>query len=138
MKRCCRLFHLPHFRSVLLSLQPHQKTDTVYQVVKDHDDTNIAHEVSQILLQGILAYDQNPAVDSHTAFVLRMDRTILQLSMATTPRIYMEELCQGKPLSENLELFHSELYDLRECDRRKEALRLIIGLLRLLETKKRD
>jgi hypothetical protein len=49
----------------------------------------------------------------------------------------MEELAQGKPLSENLKVFHSELYDLYELDRRKEALRLIIGLLRLLSSAKR-
>ncbi|KAN0073244.1 hypothetical protein V8E54_008464 [Elaphomyces granulatus] len=108
-----------------------------FSVVTDHRNSSITREVSQILLQGALGYDQNPTSDSHTAFVLRMGGTIFHLSMAVLPRIYMEELAQGKPLSENLKVFHSELYDLYELDRRKEALRLIIGLLRLLSSAKR-
>lgn len=80
-------------------------------MVKDQDDTNImTYEVPQVLVQGILAYDQNSSLDSHRAFVLRMDGINLQFSVTIIPRIYIEELCQGRPLSESLRLSRSELY----------------------------
>lgn len=101
--------------------------------MSDHNHASItAHEALQTLVQGILAYDQNPSLDIYTAIVLRIDRTILQLSMAAISRIYLEELYQGRPLSEGLRISRSELYDLQECDRRREALRLIIGLFKFL------
>jgi len=102
--------------------------------VKDNDHTTVAsHEVPQILVQAILAYEQNPTLQTHKAFVLRVDRTVLRLSMAVIPHTYMEDLYQGKPLRENLKLCCSEHYDLRECDRRREVLRVLIGLLRCLD-----
>jgi hypothetical protein len=102
--------------------------------VKDNDHTSIAsHEVPQILVQTILAYEQNPTLDTHKVFVLRVDRTVLQLSMAVISRTNMEDLYQGKPLRESLRLCCSERYDLREYDQRREVLRVLIGLLRYLD-----
>lgn len=59
----------------------------------------------------------------------------MQLIVARISPVYMEELTHGIPLSEHLEVFHSESYDLCKQDRRREALRLVIGLLRYLATK---
>lgn len=88
--------------------------------------------MSQILLQGALTYGHTVTKTNHTAFVLHMDRTVLQLSMARVSPTYIEELTHGKPLDEPLELFHSETYDLCKRDRRREALRLVIGLYRYM------
>lgn len=102
--------------------------------MKDNDHTSIAsHEVPQILVQAILAHEQNPTLDTHEVFVLRMDRIALQLSMAVISRTYMEDLYQGKPLHESLRVCCSERYDLRECDQRREVLRVLIGLFRYLD-----
>lgn len=94
--------------------------------------TSIARAVSHILLQGALAYDNSKIDRSHTAFVLRMERTVFQLSMAKVSLVYLEELIHSKPMSEDLEVFHSERYDLRKTDDRREALRLVIGLYRYI------
>lgn len=66
-----------------------------------------------------------------------MDGTALRLSMATIPRVYIEELFQGKPLTESLHVLRSELFDLCESARRRGALRLIIGFFKFLYTKKK-
>ena len=81
-------------------------------------------------MQGILAYNQNPDLESHTGFVVSVDRTVLHISMAAMSRIYIEKLCQGNSSIEHLQFCRSELYDLVECDGRREALRLIMGLFR--------
>ena len=105
---------------------------------RDHDNTHTtAHEIAAILLQGILAYDQDPTLESYTGFVWHMDGTALQLSRATIPRAYFEELFQGKPLTEGLHVLRSELFDLRECAQRRDALRLIIGFFKFLYSKKK-
>jgi len=62
-----------------------------------------------------------------------MHGTCLQLATATLCRTYMEELCQNRPLSQDLHLRRSKLFDLRKPVHRVEALQLAIGLLKLLE-----
>jgi len=103
-------------------------------IANDQCDTCATpHEISQILVQGILANNHNPTLDSHSVFVVRMDRTVLRLTRAFIPRGYIEELYQGRPIREGLQLSHSEMYDLQEPDRRREALRLFNGLFRFLD-----
>lgn len=79
-----------------------------------------------------MAYDENPRLDNYTAFALRIQGTVFQLGAATISCVYIEELCQGRHLSQNLLFSQSELYDLLECDRRREALRFMIGLIKSL------
>lgn len=111
--------------------------DAIPQVVKHRSETGIAvHEVPQILVQGILAYDRDPTLESHTAFVLRIDGSILQVSMAVISHTYMNELCHGRPFSEGFRLCRSVPYDFLERDGRREALRLFTRLFRLLEASK--
>jgi hypothetical protein len=62
-----------------------------------------------------------------------MQGTYLQLATATLCGTYMEELCRNRPLSQDLHLRRSKLFDLRKPAQRVEALRLVIGLLKLLE-----
>jgi hypothetical protein len=103
-------------------------------VVKDRSNTSIAtQEVPQILVQGILAYDKNPSLDSHTGFVVSLDKTALHVSMAAMSRAYMENLGKGNPSSERLQFRRSQPYDLLEPDGRREALRLLVGLFRYLD-----
>ena len=92
----------------------------------------LADEIRQMLVQAVLAYEQDPTRDSYRAYVVGMDGTTLQLSVGTVTRIYLEGLSQGKSLDNNLYISCSEKYDLRECGRRREALKLIIGFLRAL------
>lgn len=99
----------------------------------DYKIDPIAQQALQILGQGITAYTQEPGRDSYRAFVLCMQGTCLQLATATLCRTYIEELCQNKPLSRDLHLRRSELFDLRKPVQRVEALRLVMGLLKLLE-----
>jgi hypothetical protein len=106
---------------------------TIWITNDQRDISATAHEISQILVQGILANNHNPTLDGHSAFVVRMDRTVLRLTRAFIPRGYIEELYQGRPIREGLQLSHSEMYDLQEPDRRREALRLLIGLFRFLD-----
>ncbi|KAJ9394871.1 hypothetical protein DTO282F9_8175 [Paecilomyces variotii] len=110
----------------------------IFSVKKENDTSYLARLVSQVLLQGVLAYEDNMAVmDDHTAFVLRMERTVLKLTMARISPTYMEELTHGKPLSETFEVFHSQPYDLCKREGRREALRLIIGLYRYTNARER-
>ena len=87
----------------------------------------------QILGQGITASVREPGRGSYKAFVLCMQGTCLQLATATICRTYIEELCQSKPLSQDLHLRRSKLFDLHKPVQRVEALQLAIGLLKLLE-----
>jgi hypothetical protein len=102
--------------------------------MKYHEkDTGIIyHEVPQVLIQAFLAFQKNPALDIHRAFALRMEGTKLQLSAASISRTYIDTLSQGKHLSDGFTLLSSKAYDLREPEERREAVRLLIGLLRYL------
>ncbi|KAI9726720.1 MAG: hypothetical protein M1834_008655 [Cirrosporium novae-zelandiae] len=121
-----------HFRTLKVIQQDNLPAEAIIEARYLPSDEDEGDEVSQILLQGFLAYDQDPTLKSYTAFVLRMSGTILQFNVAVIPRIYIEELCEGRPLSENLRLSCSESYDLQECDRRREALKVLIGLCKFL------
>jgi len=108
---------------------------TIFTVLKYHDkDTGIIrHEVPQVLIQALLAFQKNPALDVCKAFVLRMEGTKLQLSAASISRAYIDTLSQGKHLRDGFTVRSSKAYDLREPEERREALRLLIGLLRYLD-----
>jgi len=105
---------------------------TTFTVLKYHDKNTgiICYEVPQVLIQALLAFQKNPALDVCRAFVLRLERTKLQLSAASISRVYIDTLSQGKHLSDQFAVLSSKAYDLREPE---EALRLHIGLLRYLD-----
>jgi hypothetical protein len=86
--------------------------------VNDSNDTTIAtHEVPRILVQAILAYNQNPNSESYTGFVVSINWTVLRINRALMSHDYMESLCQaGGHLSECLQFYRSEPYDLLERD----------------------
>lgn len=103
------------------------------------DDINIAaQQVLRILGQVLMACDQVPGRDSYRAFALCIHGTCLQLATATLSRSYIEELCQNKGFSQDLQLCRSEQFDLRNPSQRVEALRLIIGLVKLIDQRKAD
>lgn len=62
-----------------------------------------------------------------------MDSTNLQLTMADPPREYLDALLHGERPDKRLHLYHSEFYNLCNRRRRKEALRVMLGLVRLLD-----
>jgi hypothetical protein len=99
----------------------------------EKDTGIICHEVPQVLVQAFLAFQKNPALDIRRTFALRMEGTKLQLSAASISRAYIDTLSQGKHLSDGFTLLSSKAYDLREPEERREAVRLLIGLLRYLD-----
>ncbi|RAL00011.1 uncharacterized protein BO80DRAFT_465724 [Aspergillus ibericus CBS 121593] len=99
-------------------------------VIRDGDH-NIAREVSHLLLQGALA---NASNQTRRAFVICMAGVNLQITMAKFHFDYMDALVHGKNPDRCLDLLHSEWYNLCNRERRKEALRAIVGLARLLDT----
>ena len=80
-----------------------------------------------------MACDQAPGRDSYGAFALYIHGTYLQLATASLSRSYIEELCQSKGFSQDLQLCRSEQFDLRNPSQRVEALRLVIGLVKLID-----
>ena len=50
-------------------------------------------EVPRILVQAILAYNQNPNSESYTGFVASINGTVLRISRALMSHDYMESLC---------------------------------------------
>ena len=89
--------------------------------------------ILHLLGQAFAAYDlgEGPKKESYSAYVFHIDQTTLGLHTATISRGYIEELCNGAGLSQNLTISQSE-YDLLEPDNRKEALEVIVGLCKTL------
>lgn len=85
-----------------------------------------------LLIQIILKYEREPALDSYTAFVLIMKETTVQVVKATCSNAYIQDLISSKVPEDPLELWFSVPYDLLEQGDRKEFLRLHIGLVRSL------
>jgi hypothetical protein len=96
---------------------------------------DLADNVRQFLVQAILMYEQNSSADSYTAYTLRINGTTLQLSMAAITHLYLEEISRGKPLNDSCCISYSKPYDLLERDARRDALKLAIGLINLLQGK---
>ena len=92
----------------------------------------LANEVAQSLVQGYVAHSLDPTRNSYEAFVLRMSDNMLQLQETAMSSTYLQELCRGKSSAKKLQVSCSDTYDLRECDQRREALRLILGLFSFL------
>jgi hypothetical protein len=93
-------------------------------------------EVPQILVQGILQYQDNPSLENFKGFRATIAKTTLRISMATMSQSYLKQLCQGKQPAETFDFWHSKSYDLREARDRREALRLIMGITRYLAAQK--
>ncbi|OJZ82588.1 hypothetical protein ASPFODRAFT_700039 [Aspergillus luchuensis CBS 106.47] len=114
---------------VLLDCSMPHSPLVVFSVAKD-GDYNFKGQVAQLLLQKTVAYQRNL---SRRAFVIFMDSTNLQLTMADPPRVYLDALLHGERPDNRLHLYHSEFYNLCNRRRRKEALRVMLGLVRLLD-----
>ena len=71
------------------------------KTLKDGKPTNPAFdEVSQILVQGILQFQDNPTLESYTGFTATIEKTTLRISMATISQSYLEQLRNWKEPSE--------------------------------------
>lgn len=108
----------------------------IHQVIRDQATANLAkHEVPQLLIQAVTAYNDNPARDTYTGFVITMDGSILHLSKAIMSGGYMKDICEGRLPSENLKYYRPGPCDLLDQDGRREILRNVIGLYRYLNRK---
>jgi hypothetical protein len=96
---------------------------------------NLADNVRQFLVQAILMYEQNSSADSYAIYTLQINGTILQLSMAAITRLYLKEILRDKPLNDSCCISYSKPYNLLERDAQKDALKLTIGLINLLQGK---
>jgi len=83
-----------------------------------------------------MAHSLDPTRNSYEAFVLRMSDNTLQLQETAISSTYLQELCGGKSSIEKLQVSCSDTYDLRECNQRREALRVILGLFGFLAFRK--
>ncbi|GLA32318.1 hypothetical protein AnigIFM63326_011462 [Aspergillus niger] len=115
-------------QGVLLESSIPQSPLAVFSVAKD-GDYKFRDQVAQLLLQKAGAHQRN---QSRRAFVIFMDSTNFQLTMADPHRDYLDALLHGERPHQNLDLYHSEFYNLCNRRRRKEALRVMLGLIRLL------
>ena len=77
-----------------------------------------------------MKYERQPALESHSAFVVSMKGTTLQINKAVVSRQYLNDLISQKVPSDALTLLRSETYDLLEQDGRRECLRSLFGLIR--------
>ncbi|GKZ32837.1 hypothetical protein AbraIFM66950_002470 [Aspergillus brasiliensis] len=100
-----------------------------FSVAKD-GDYNFKGQVAQLLLQKAVAYQLK---QSRRAYVIFMDGTNLQITMADPDREYLDALFHGHRPDSVLHLYHSEFFNLCNRRRRKEALRVILGLIRRLD-----
>jgi hypothetical protein len=95
-------------------------------------------EVPQILVQGVLQYQDDPNRESYTGIAVTLRKTLWRLSIATLSQSYIKEICQGNAPSEKFDFWHSESFDLRQQGDRREILRLIIGTMRYLAAQVKD
>ena len=91
-------------------------------------------DVPKLLLQLVVAYQKYPSRKSYTAFVMSCHGVSLRIAMARVSNAYMMNIWNAD-LSDETRRFHLFLSDnfvLRRQDGRREALRLIMGILRYL------
>lgn len=95
-----------------------------------------AQEASQLVLQAALAYEADPNLSAYKAFAIHVDGTRLQVVSADISRVYLERLYQVS-CPDGFDVLHSASYDLLEVEGRREALRIVLGLLKSLRSKPR-
>lgn len=77
---------------------------------------------------------KNTNLESHQPFALRVNGTKLQLSSAVISQSYIQDLSRGNIPLDEFSLLQSVTYDLRDNGERRELLRLLIGLLRRIDS----
>lgn len=89
-----------------------------------------------LLFQAILKFERNPTLESHSAFVVSMKGTMLQLNKGVVSQNYLEDLICYKVPSDSLSLLRSGPYDLLEQDDRRDFVRVFLGLMQNLRTQR--
>lgn len=80
-------------------------TNSSPQIVKkscDEGSRLALYQVPQILLQAITAYSHDPHLSQYNGFVVTLDRTVVHFSRAIMSPTYVQALCEGKPLLEEM------------------------------------
>ncbi|WEW56321.1 hypothetical protein PRK78_001764 [Emydomyces testavorans] len=98
-----------------------------------HHENVLPSEVPLFLVQAILAFQQNPTLQSHRAFVVRMRGNTLQVATATISSSYLDDLYNGRRPVEELRIYQSEPCRLLETSEQRKAIRLLFGLIRYLD-----
>lgn len=65
--------------------------------------------------------------------MIRQEGIYFEISSALVSRAYIQSFQQGRHPTEDIALFRSGSYDLREPEERREALRCLIGMMRYLD-----
>ena len=90
------------------------------------------YEVTQYLLQAVLAYSYNPNLEQYVSFALTLRHTKVRISKAIISRNYLMNFFQSWQIVEPIQLYRSEPLDILDREGRKEFLRFIMGVLRYL------
>lgn len=65
--------------------------------------------------------------------MIRQEGAYFEISSALVSRAYIQSIQLGHVPTEDISLFRSGPYDLREQEGRREALRTLIGMMRYLD-----
>ena len=88
--------------------------------------------MSYLLLQVISAYENNPALENYSAFVVTMEGISIQFIRANCSASYIQDLINNRMPRTHLALEFSKPYDLLQSEDRWEFMEVFYGLLERL------
>ncbi|KAF7116147.1 hypothetical protein CNMCM5793_004167 [Aspergillus hiratsukae] len=103
--------------------------DNLQYCKKPDAENRMKREIPFGLFLAFAAFDRNPTLDEYTSFVFNLRRTSVQLTKVVATRSYLRALCEGREVSEHLQVYRSAEYDIVERDGRKEFLTLFLGAM---------
>lgn len=93
----------------------------------------LTHEIPHILIQAVLAFQQNPDLAKYRGYMIRQEGVYLTISSATVTRAYMQRVQEGQAPVQGFTLIRTPAFDLRHPEGRREALRSLVGLFRRVD-----
>nr|KMM67356.1 hypothetical protein CPAG_03690 [Coccidioides posadasii RMSCC 3488] len=101
------------------------------QEEKCHDV--LPSELPLLLVQAVLAFQRNPDFINHTAYVIRMSGTSVQLASANISVASLERMQQGDTTNQKMEIRQSVWYNNLIPDHQRKLIRLFLALLNQLD-----
>jgi hypothetical protein len=106
---------------------------TIQTVKKSEAKNKMKREIPFGLFMAFAAFDRNPTCvecNEYTSFVFNLRRTSVQVTKVVATRSYLRALCEGREVSEHLDIYRSAEYDLVEPVGRKWFLTLFLGVMK--------
>ncbi|EAS30851.3 uncharacterized protein CIMG_06330 [Coccidioides immitis RS] len=101
------------------------------QEEKCHDV--LPSELPLFLVQAVVAFQRNPDFINHTAYVIRMSGTSVQLASANISVASLERMQQGDTTHQKMEIRQSVWYNTLIPDQQRKLIRLFLALLNQLD-----